>query len=407
VGSSGIINRVDNISVLTVNTGSSSVKLALFLSDQSGAASERTLELSVINIGQPSATLSIQRHSQAKQTHELETTDHEAAMSVLLEALMENMPSQQLAAIGHRLVHGGPRHSQPELITEKLLEDLQHLAIFDPEHTPAALKIISALTTRFPDIPQVACFDTAFFRDMPREAQIIPIPRKYETQGLRRYGFHGLSYTYLLSAFQEKAGDTAAHGRVIFAHLGSGASLAAVKNGRAVDTTMGFTPASGVPMSTRSGDLDPGVAGYLLKHGMSPDEYNHMINAESGLLGVSELSADMLTLLQNEATNQKAAEAVNLFCYQVRKSIGALSATLGGLDSLVFSGGMGEQSVPIRARICEGLEFLGISIDETENTIHSFTISRAGSQTGVHVLPTDEALFMAREIVQVVDRKND
>jgi len=222
--------------------------------------------------------------------------------------------------------------------------------------------------------------------------------------GLRRYGFHGLSYAYLLEAFRTAAGDTAANGRIIFAHLGSGASLMATQGGKAMDTTMAFTPASGVVMSSRSGDLDPGILGYLhTQTGMSIDQYNHMVNFESGLLGVSDLSADMRTLLEHEAANPQAAEAVDLFVYQIKKAIGGLATVLGGLDSLVFSGGIGQQSSVLRMRVAEGLDFLGIQLDPASNERHAELISVPGGRVGVHVIPTDEAQILSRQVVQMLD----
>ena len=259
-----------------------------------------------------------------------------------------------------------------------------------------------ALRQAYPNIPQVACFDTAFFHDLPRVAQILSLPRKYESAGLRRYGFHGLSYSYLQSAFTSLAGTGAVNGRVIYAHLGSGASLAATLNGKPVDTTMSLTPASGIMMSSRSGDLDPGVFGFLERRGVNTDQFTHMVNHESGLLGVSELSADMQTLLEHETDNVKAKEAVSLFVYQIKKSIAALSATIGGLDSLIFAGGIGEQSPIIRSRVCQGLDYLGIEIDETKNQGNSQLISSNNSRVGVHVIPTDEAQIICQQVLHCI-----
>ncbi len=371
-----------SINVLTINAGSSSVKLALFSAGSPASLPERLFESSATNVGQPAA-----------------------AITALLDELDNKIPRHDVSAISHRVVHGGPKYNHPQIITDELKQELRALASFDPVHNPVALELINVLGQRFPDITQVACFDTAFFHDLPRVAQTMSLPRKYQAQGLRRYGFHGLSYTYLLSAFREMAGEAAANGRVIFAHLGSGASLAATKHGKPIDTTMSFTPASGILMSSRSGDLDPGIAWYLHRQdGMDLEEYNRMVNFESGLVGVSGLSADMLTLLQNEADDKRAAEAVDLFCYQVKKSIGALAATLDGVDSLIFSGGIGEQAPAIRWRICEGLDFLGVNLDQAANEQQAALISAPGSGVGVHVIPTDESLVMAELAIDLISK---
>jgi acetate kinase len=262
--------------------------------------------------------------------------------------------------------------------------------------------LIEAFSRRFLDVSQVACFDTAFHHDLPLVARLLPIPRRYEAQGLRRYGFHGLSYAYLIEELARVAGKEAATGRVILAHLGSGASLAAVRGGKSVDTSMGLTPASGVPMSTRSGDLDPGLMGYLaLTEQMTPAQFTKMINFESGLLGISETSADMQELIDQEILDARAADAVALFCYQVKKTIGAFAAALGGVDILVFSGGIGENAPTIRARICEGLGFLGIVLDSQHNAQNSLLISTDGAAVQVRVIATDEASMIAKSVMSV------
>jgi acetate kinase len=390
-----------NKTILTVNTGSSSIKLDLFRAD---ATSVRVLEASVTDIGLPASVVNVRILPREVQTQKLAIADHAAAADVLLAQLAKSTALYNIAAIGYRVVHGGSAYSQPQLITDTVEQQLQSFAAYDPQHAPAALHLIHLLRQRFPDVPQVACFDTVFSHDMPRVAQLLPLPRKYEAMGLRRYGFHGLSYTYLLEAFRTAAGAAAADGRVIFAHLGSGASLMATHGGKPVDTTMGFTPASGVVMSSRSGDLDPGILGYLHEQtGMSIEQYNHMINFESGLLGVSDLSADMRTLLEHEATNPQAAEAVNLFVYQIKKAIGALATTLGGLDSLIFSGGIGEQSSILRARIAEGLDFLGIELNPVNNQRHAELISAPAGRVGVHVISTDEARTISEQVMQTLN----
>jgi acetate kinase len=246
-------------------------------------------------------------------------------------------------------------------------------------------------------LPQVACFDTAFHDSLPRVARLLPIPRRFDAKGVQRYGFHGLSYAYLMGELTRVGGSEAANGRVILAHLGNGASLAAVRGGRCIDTTMGFTPAAGLPMSTRAGDLDPGLVGYMAREErMTAERFHEMVNRESGLLGISEISSDMRTLLERESTDVRAAEAVALFCYQTKKWIGAFSAALNGLDTLVFAGGIGENAAAIRERICGGLDFLGVQIDETKNRAGAPVISRAGNPVTVRVIHTDEEAMIAR-----------
>jgi acetate kinase len=284
-----------------------------------------------------------------------------------------------------------------------MIAELHQLSSFDPEHIPEETELIEATRRRFPDVAQIACFDTAFHHDLPRVAQLLPIPRRYNTQGVRRYGFHGLSYAFLIEKLADVAGPEAAKGRVILAHLGSGASLAAVRDGKSLDTSMGFTPASGIPMSTRSGDLDPGLAWYLAAtEQMSSKNFNTMANSQSGLLGISETSSDMRDLLEREALDVRAAEAVAVFCYQVKKWIGAFSAALGGLDTLVFAGGIGENAAAVRSRICEGLEFLGIEIDEKRNTANEGVISKDASRVSVRVIPTDEEFMIAKTVWQLL-----
>ena len=268
---------------------------------------------------------------------------------------------------------------------------------------PEEILLIEAFQHRFPDLPQVACFDTAFHHDLPRVARLLPIPRRYEAQGVRRYGFHGLSYEFLMGELARLAGSKTAQGRVILAHLGNGASLAAVHDGKSMDTSMSFTPTAGVPMSTRSGDLDPGLVWYLARtENMSPQQFNEMVNSQSGLLGISETSSDMRDLLKRETQDVRAAEAIALFCYQVKKWIGAFAAALGGVDTLVFAGGIGENAPTIRARICAGLGFLGIDLDEKRNAATEDVISTATGRVAVRVIPTDEEWMIAKTVCSVL-----
>jgi acetate kinase len=280
-----------------------------------------------------------------------------------------------------------------------MVEDLRRLSPFDPDHMPEEILLTEAFHRRFPDLPQVACFDTAFHHDLPRVAQILPIPRRYEALGVRRYGFHGLSYAFLMEELARLADPAAKTGRVILAHLGNGASLAAVRDGKSVDTSMSFTPTSGIPMSTRSGDLDPGLVWYLARtEKMSAKQFNEMVNLQSGLLGISESSSDMRDLLDREPQDVRAAEAVALFCYQVKKWIGAFAAGLGGLDTLVFAGGIGENAPAVRERICDGLGFLGIQLEEKRNATNEGVISAAASRVAVRVIRTDEERMIAKKV---------
>jgi acetate kinase len=288
-------------------------------------------------------------------------------------------------------------------MSAEMVEELHQLSPFDPEHLPEEILLTGAFHRRFPDLPQVACFDTAFHHDMPRVAKLLPIPRRYEAQGVRRYGFHGLSYQFLIGELARLAGTEVAQGRVILAHLGNGASLAAVHHGKSIDTSMSFTPTAGVPMSTRSGDLDPGLLWYLSRvEKMSAKRFNEMVNFQSGLLGVSETSSDMHDLLEHEAQDVRAAEAVALFCYQVKKWIGAFAAALGGLDTLVFAGGIGENAPTVRARICDGLGFFGIELEDKRNAANECIISSAASRVSVHMIRTDEELMIAKSVCELL-----
>ena len=381
--------------ILVLNGGSSSIKFAVY---EPGEAPRRRLHGHLDRIGQPGTQLTFSEAADAAPTTgPAAAADPVAAASFLLDWLTQRPIFAAVGAVGHRVVHGGPAHQAPELVTPALLADLRQLTAYDPDHLPGEIALIEVLLKRHPGLPQVACFDTAFHRDMPPVAQRLPLPRCFAARGLRRYGFHGLSYTYLLEELSRQAGPVAAHGRVILAHLGSGASLAAVLGGQSQDTSMGFTPAAGLVMGTRPGDLDPGVAAYLFQtEKLTPKAFNHLINHESGLLGVSETSADMQELLARQATDERAAEAVELFCYQARKWVGAYAAVLGGLDTLVFSGGIGAHAAEVRARICQGLEFLGLELDAARNAAPAGVISTEASRVTVRVIPTDEERLIAQ-----------
>ena len=352
--------------VLCVNSGSSSLKTALFEVDG-------TTE-----------------HDLGRAAQPVDAGDYRAALDAALATFGErNLPVP--AAAGHRVVHGGPHHAEPVLINDAVLAELRDLVPFAPLHIPAAISGIEAIGARW-DIPQVACFDTAFHHDMPALAQRLPLPDALVDAGVRRYGFHGLSYEYVVGEV-----GVAELGRGVIAHLGNGASMVAVRDGRSVDTTMGFTPAGGLVMSTRSGDLDPGVPVYLLRErGYDADRLERLVDRESGLVALSGGTSDMQTLVERRTGNRRAAFAVDAFCYHARQHVGALAATLGGLDTLVFTGGIGEKGASIRAEICRGLEHLGVAIDDSANAAHAGVISSSNAGCVVRVTPTDEDRIIAR-----------
>ncbi|MEO7559568.1 MAG: acetate/propionate family kinase [Nitrosospira sp.] len=388
-------------SILTVNSGSSSIKFALFQTDDS---LRRVLDGRIERIGLSQPLLVVKGVEQRDNFARAVTMPgRTAAMECLVDWLKERTDCEPLIAIGHRIVHGGPKYSAPQRITPEMIEALRQLSPFDPGHLPDEILLTEAFHRRFPDLPQIACFDTAFHRDMPRVARLLPIPRRYDAMGIQRYGFHGLSYAYLMQELERLAGAKAAKARVILAHLGNGASMAAVLDARSIDTTMALTPAAGLMMSTRSGDMDPGLVSFLARsEQMTASRFDQMMNHESGLLGVSGTSSDMRDLLARESGDIRAAEAVALFCYQAKKWIGAYAAALGGLDTLVFAGGIGENAAPVRARICEGLGFLGIELDESRNAAHAGVISTDGSPATVRVIRTDEELMMAMAVCRIL-----
>ncbi len=382
-------------SVLTLNGGSSSIRFAVY-----AAGREPRLQLTgtVDRIGLSGTVL--RAHEPAAPPlppRRLAAGDHRTAGDALLRWLEAQPVFASVAAVGHRVVQGGAR-AEPERVTPQLLRDLRRLAPFDPEHLPRELGLIEAVARRHPGVPQVACFDTAFHRGMPRVATLLPLPRRLAAKGVERYGYHGLSFSYLMEELRRLA-PAAASGRVILAHLGSGASLAAVHRGRSRDTSMGFTPAAGLVMGTRTGDLDPGLAYYLARtERLTAARFQRMVSHESGLRGVSGTSSDVRELLAREGKDPRAADALALFCYQARKWIGAYAAALGGLETLVFAGGIGEHAPAIRARICAGLEFLGVAVHRSRNARSAALISTDSGRVAVRVIPTDEELMIARAV---------
>jgi acetate kinase len=397
----GIAGESDEC-VLTLNAGSSSIRFALF-----GKGLERGLSGKVDRIGLPGSVFIFQETDHAsKEVEQISAPDHAAAASRLVNWLEKRINIQGVQAIGHRVVHGGPKYFEPRQVTQELLEELKRISPFDPEHLPAEIGLIESLQRRFPDLPQVACFDTGFHRDLPTVARLLPIPRRLSEKGIRRYGFHGLSYAFLMEEVRRLCGEQAAVGRIVLAHLGNGASMAAVRNGRCVDTSMAFTPVAGLPMSTRSGDLDPGLVWFLAQtEQISPERFHQMVNRESGLLGISETSSDMRDLMARRGTDVRAAEAVALFCYQARKWLGGFAAALGGLDLVVFSGGIGENVPEVRSGICEGLEFLGVEMNAARNQANAPIISKDESRVAVRVIKTDEEQMIAKAVAQLLQNR--
>jgi acetate kinase len=326
------------------------------------------------------------------------------AIHWLMQWLSARPDFSMISAIGHRLVHG-MTHSAPQRITLELLAQLRQIMPFDPEHLPREIALIEAIAQRYPDLLQVACFDTAFHRGMPKSPSCCRYHAAISLPGCSAMAFMACRMPICLRSWRRLGDPVAASGRVIFAHLGSGASLAAIQDGQCVDTSMGFTPASGLMMSTRSSDLDPGLIYYLAEtERMTVSQFQHMVNQESGLLGVSGGSADLRDLLACESTDERAAEALALFCYQVRKWIGSFAAVLGGLDTLVFAGGIGENAAAVRERICMSLGFLGVEISAARNAAHAQLISTDTSRVAVRVMRTDEELMLARSVCHFLER---
>lgn len=375
---------------------------------QVGIPMEQILAGKIDRIGLPGTSLTFSKAPNWQQvSFEVEIPAPNSVAHFLIEWLEQKMGLAQVRAVGHRVVHG-MQHTQPECVSAALLDELRAISSYDPEHLPVEIELIEAFRQRYPQLPQVACFDTAFHQTLPRTARLLPVPRRFDAMGVQRYGFHGLSYTYLMQALAQLAGPQEARGRVILAHLGSGASLAAVRDGRSMDTSMGFTPAGGLAMGTRSGDLDPGVAWYMIqREHLTPAQFNHLVNHESGLLGMSETSSDMRDLLARAPGDIRAVEAIDVFCYQVKKWIGAFAAAMGGLDTLVFAGGVGEFAPVVRAQICRELEFLGIEIDESSNAQNNSVISKKTGRVAVRVMHTDEELMIATSVSELLGLKND
>ncbi|HSZ84694.1 MAG TPA: acetate/propionate family kinase [Puia sp.] len=389
-----------NTSILIINSGSSSIKFSLYkITDLTKHLLHGELETN----GTKNATLHFTNIiSNQKNSIDIKSAGYDNSINFLITWLEKQDEFVSIVAVGHRIVHG-MKHTEPEKITPELLDELKKISAFDPEHLPQEIKLIELFQKHYPAIQQIACFDTSFHTSIAMVAKLLPIPRKYFSMGIQRYGFHGLSYSYLMEELDKLTGNKVGKEKIILAHLGNGASIAAIKNGKSIDTSMSFTPTAGIPMSTRTGDLDPGVAWYLMhQEKMSAKQFNYLINHESGLLGISETNSDMRELLKLQAIDTRAADAIDIFCYQTKKYIGAYAAALGGLNRLVFSGGIGENAPEIRERICSSLKFLGVELDKKRNGKNKEIISSDNSSVTVHVIKTNEELMIAKLVCDVL-----
>jgi acetate kinase len=377
--------------VVALNAGSSSIKAAMLRVGDEGVVRERTA--TIAGIGGDAVLRVVGAHRPREERRAL--PDQASALALALDAVTEE--SGPPDAVGHRIVHGGLDHAGPALVDRALVAALRRLSPLAPLHQEAGLRGIALVAELLPDTPQVACFDTSFHRSMPLEAQRLPLPTHLFEAGIRRYGFHGLSCEHVVDSLGERR-----LGRAIIAHLGSGASLTAVRRGRSVDTTMSFTPSGGLLMATRSGDLDPSVLLYLLEHeGYDASALAHLVEHESGLAGVSGTTGDMQALLERRDGDPAASLAIDLFCRDVRKHVGALAAVLGGMDTLVFTGGIGERAPAVRAAICQPLGHLGVEIDHARNAQGSPVISSDASACRVRIVPADEEEVIARHAVRI------
>ena len=387
--------------VLVLNSGSSSIKFGLYDGDDPALPLLGHGEIEGINGN--TRLRAFDRNGDPVVDKILgNALSHGQAMAALVEWGAQREVARDIAAVGHRVVHGGMFFDAPVRVNAAVLAELEKLDPLAPLHQPHNLAGVATLSSLRPDMPQVACFDTVFHRTLPELARRFALPQKYHDAGVRRYGFHGLSYQYIAEKLPEVVGPTLAAGRVVVAHLGNGASMCALRNGQSIDTTMGFTALDGLPMGTRCGNLDPGVLLYLQDVcAMSSTEVAELLYHQSGLLGVSGISNDMRTLLAS--TEEGARTAVELYTYRINRELGALTATLGGLDALVFTGGIGEHAAPIRAQVCALAEWAGIAIDAAANEQHQACISSGDSATSVLVIPTNEEWMIARQTCRVLE----
>jgi acetate kinase len=396
--------------ILTINCGSSSLKFALYLTQRTttGNPQEKLRYVGAAErIGAANSAFHIADGDDQPLVRQAVALDtQQEALEYTLDWLEQQPGNQAPDAVGHRIVHGGAAYEQPQRITDEVIATLRRIAPLAPLHMPVELAAIETIRTRYPALPQVACFDTAFHRTMPRVAQMYGLPRHFLNDGVLRYGFHGLSYEYITSELAREMSSVSkplTGQRVIIAHLGNGASMVAVQNGRSIDTTMGLTPIGGLVMSTRSGDLDPGVLLYLLDaEKMSSADIRSTVEQAGGLLGVSGSSSDMRDLLAHVSRDAQAAEAVALFCYTAQKHLGALVSVLGGIDTLVFTGGIGEHAAEVRRQICSGFVFLGIQLDPVRNAADAPIISDENCPVTVRVIHTNEELMIARHTIHAL-----
>lgn len=391
--------------ILTLNAGSSSIKFALF--EEDGSLSE-ALRGQIEGLGTASPHLEAQLRGSPLADEKLDAasaTDHEAALNVVLDVLQRAVGRTTVDAVGHRIVHGGLAFTQPTVIDDDVLRRLETLNPLAPLHQPHNLSGVRAAHRAFADALQVACFDTAFHRSHPWVNDTYALPREFYDQGVRRYGFHGLSYEYVVSRLKEIAPQDE-KGRVVVMHLGNGASMCAIRDGQSIGSSMGFTALDGLPMGTRCGQLDPGVVLYLLQQkGMTPAEITDLLYRRAGLKGLSGLSHDMREL--ERAGTPEAAQAIDYFVDRIKRELGAMAAVLAGLDALVFCGGIGEHAWRIRERVCQGFEWLGIDLDESRNRAGETVISADGSRVRVFIVNTDEDMMIARHTARlIVERGN-
>jgi acetate kinase len=385
--------------MLIINCGSSSLKFGIY-----ATTGLQLVQAGIISsIGELKGRLKISNSDHDTITYESKAYKNiNAAVSEIIAYLGEHADEFTISAIGHRIVQGGPDHRLPELITDALLQQLHQLVYLAPNHLPGEIEAIQALKNAYPNLPQVACFDTAFHKDMPDHVKYYPLPHEFQKKGLIKYGFHGLSYEYIMHELIE-ANPVAKEQKTIIAHLGNGASMVAVNNGVGVDTTMGLSPVGGLVMSTRCGDLDPGVLLFLLKeYHLTANQLDNLLSKQSGLKAICG-DSDVQELLKAEEHNPEAALALTVFCYQARKFIGALAAAMGGLNALVFTGGIGANSATIRERICNGLEFIGIELDSQANQTGSGVLSCDTSRVSVRAMKTDEEIMIAKHTNRILN----
>jgi acetate kinase len=384
--------------ILTLNAGSSSIKFAVYLSGDNSMDEPDLLQAGQVeNLG-PVAQLVLK--GSAKQTIEIGPADHTTAVAAILRTLGPVLHGREVTGVGHRVVHGGKTFGAPVRLSDEVLGQLEAFVPLAPLHQPHNLAAIHAAKAAFPKAVQVGCFDTSFHKGHPFVNDTFGLPRRFYDQGVRRYGFHGLSYDYITSCLRRDWPELA-NGRVVIAHLGNGASMCAVKNGRSMGSTMGFSALDGLPMGTRCGQLDPGVLLYLMNQGLGVEEITHILYQESGLKGLSELSHDMRTLLASD--NTKAREAIEYYVFRIRRELGGMAAVLGGIDGMVFCGGVGENAAEIRAQVIDGLGFLGLELDSGANAANDTRIGSGPAE--VLMIRTDEEQVIARAVARELNTR--